>query len=110
MFSQTWKKYLPVIILLMKRSGKGEQVLDMNHTDFERAAGGKKIKLTFSDLQLDNGKINYRAKHTALAKDLSVLLQEDDQSKLLIRDQQFEFSMNSGFQLKIKNNTPVVQQ
>ena len=50
MFSQTWRKYLPVIILLMKRSGKGEQVLSMNHTDFERAAGGKKIKFTFSDL------------------------------------------------------------
>ena len=35
MFLQTWKKYLPVIILLMKRSEKGEQVLDMNYTDFQ---------------------------------------------------------------------------
>ena len=40
MFLQTWKKYLPVIILLMKRSEKGEQVLDMNYTDFQRATGG----------------------------------------------------------------------
>ena len=78
MFSQTWRKYLPVIILLMKRSGKGEQVLSMNHTDFERAAGGKKIKFTFSDLSLDNGRINHRTKHTALANDLSMLLLEDD--------------------------------
>lgn len=106
MFSQTWRKYLPVIILLMKRSAKGEQVLNMNNTDFERAVGGKKIKLTFSDLQLDNGRINYRAKHSALAKDLSVLLQEDDQSKILIQDKLFEFSMNSSFQLTIRNNTP----
>ena len=29
MFLQTWKKYLPVIVLLMKRSGKTEQVLDI---------------------------------------------------------------------------------
>ena len=110
MFSQTWKKYLPVIILLMKRSGKGEQVLDMNHTDFERAAGGKKIKLTFSDLQLDNGRINYQAKHAALAKDLTLLLQENEQSKRLIRNQLFEFSMNSSFQLTIRNNTPVKEE
>ena len=91
----------------MKRSGKGEQVLDMNHTDFERAAGGKKIKLSFSGLQLDNGRLNFHAKHAPLAKDLSLLLQENEQSKILIRDKQFEFSMNSSFQLTIRNNTPV---
>jgi len=110
MFSQTWKKYLPVIILLMKRSGKGEQTLDMNPSDFGRAAGGKKVKFTFSDLLLDNGRINYRVKHASLAKDLSQLLQENEQSKILIRDQQFEFSMNSQFQLIIKNNTPVSKE
>ena len=47
MFTQTWKKYLPVIILLMKRSDKAEQVLDMNYTDFARAAAGKKNKTHF---------------------------------------------------------------
>ena len=105
MFSQVWKKYLPVIIILMKRSGNDEQVLNMNHTDFERAAGGKKIKFTFSDLRLDNERIIYREKHSALAQDLSVLLREDDQSKILIRDQQFEFSMSPDFRLKIKKTT-----
>jgi hypothetical protein len=108
MFSQTWRKYLPVIIVLMKRSAKGEQVLKMNHTDFERAAGGRKMKFTFSDLKLENGRVNYRTKQTALATDLSQLLQEHDQTRSLIRDQHFEFSMNSSFELMIKNNTPVV--
>ena len=110
MFLQTWRKYLPVIILLMKRSGKGEQVLNMNQTDFERATGGKKIKLTFSNLQLNNGRVSYQAKHAAIAKDLTLLLQEDEQSRALIRDKQFEFSMNSNFQLTIRNNTPVKEQ
>ena len=107
MFVQTWKKYLPVIILLMKRAHKGEQVLDMNNTDFERATGGKKIRLTFSDLLLNKGRINFQANHTVLAKDLVLLLQETEQSKTLIKDKEFEFSMNSSFQLTIKNNTPV---
>lgn len=106
MFLQTWKKYLPVIILLMKRSGKGEQVLSMNATDFQRAAGGKKMKLTFSDLKLENGRINLQVKQSALANDLTSLLQQDDRSRELIRNQVYEFSMNSEFQLIIKNNTP----
>ncbi len=107
MFLQTWKKYLPVIILLMKRSDKGEQVLDMNSTDFQRATAGKKIKLSFSSLQIKNGRLGYETKHNALASDLSLALQENPQSEALLRNKQYEFSMNSSFQLTIRNNTPV---
>jgi len=107
MFLQTWKKYLPVIILLMKRSDKAEQVLDMNSTDFQRATAGKKIKLSFSSLKLNNGKMGYETKHNALASDLIAVLQENAQSEGLMRQKKFEFSMNSSFQLTIRNNTPV---
>lgn len=93
----------------MKRSGSGDQTLSMNHTDFERAAGGRKIKFSFSNLQLNNGRVNNLAKHLPLAKDLSLLLQENEQSKKLIKEQQFEFSMNNQFQLTIKNNTPATE-
>ena len=50
MFVQTWNKYLPVIRILLKRSANAEQRLDMNKSDFQRAAGGKKVKFTFSIL------------------------------------------------------------
>ena len=110
MFLQTWKKYLPVIILLMKRSDKGEQVLNMNYTDFQRAAGGKKIKLSFSILVLANGRTNYESKANALATDLMLVLQENEQAGKLMRDKLFEFSMNSDFQLTIRNNTPVKEE
>jgi len=111
MFLQTWKKYLPVIILLMKRSGKGEQqVLDMNYTDFQRATGGKKTKLTFSSLQLDNGRTNYDANNTQLAKDLILVLQENEQTGSMLRHKQFEFSVNSSFQLTIKNNSVIEEK
>jgi hypothetical protein len=106
MFRQNWKKYLPVVTILMKRSSTGEQTLNMNHTDFERAAGGRKIKFTFTDLLVDNGRINYNSKHSALAKDLLLSLQENEQTRKLLQNQQFEFSMNKEFQLIIKNNTP----
>ena len=107
MFLQTWKKYLPVIILFMKRADKGDQVLDMNSTDFQRATAGKKIKLSFSSLQINNGKMGYETKHHALASDLILVLQENPQSEALLRNKKFEFSMNSSFQLTIRNSTPV---
>jgi len=105
MFLQTWRKYLPVIILLMKRSDKNEQVLDMNYTDFERASGGKKIKLTFSNVLLTNGRINVETKYPALANDLILVLRENEHSGLLMKNRSFEFAMNSDFQLIIRNNT-----
>jgi len=108
MFIQTWKKYLPVIILLMKRSDKGEQILNMNATDFQRAAGGKKMKLTFSDLKLKNGRSNLDIKQAALATDLTSLLLQDNKSRLMMQSQVYEFSMNSEFQLLIKNSTPAL--
>ena len=110
MFLQTWKKYLPVIILLMKRSDKGDQVLDMNYTDFQRATGGKKTKLTFSSLQLDNGRTNYDANNTQLAKDLILVLQENEQTGSMLRQKQFEFSVNANFQLTIRNTTVIEEK
>lgn len=107
MFTQTWKKYLPVIILLMKRSDRAEQVLDMNYTDFARATAGKKIKLTFSSVLLTNGRSKVESKYTPLANDLILVLQENPQSGTLMRDKLFEFSLNSSFQLTIRNNTLV---
>lgn len=105
MFLQTWRKYMPVVVLLLKKSANGQQSLSMNHTDFERAAGGKKIKLTFSDLELVYGRINFRAKHTALANDFIAALQENVTARPIISANSFEFSMNTSFQLIIKNTT-----
>ena len=105
MFQQTWKKYLPVILLLMKRSDKGQQVLDMSYLDFQRATGGKKIKLSFSKLQVDNGRTPFDSNNTQLAKDLVLVLQENELTGNMLRHKQFEFSVNSNLQLTITNNT-----
>jgi hypothetical protein len=107
MFSQTWKKYLQVIAILLKRSSAGPQTLSMNTTDFERAAAGRKIKYSFSHLHLTNGRINIEVKHSPLARELATMLQEDDAMKKLMAGQAFEFSMSNDFVLTIKNNTAV---
>jgi hypothetical protein len=106
MFSQIWKKYLPVIVILMKRSVNGEQCLSMNPSDFQRAAGGRKIKYSFANLQLNNARINNTVKHQPLAREFATILQEDEVIRKFLQHKHFEFSMNNGFQLTIKNNTP----
>ena len=109
MFTQIWKKYLPVIILLMKRSVNGEQVLDMNYTDFEKASGGKKIKLNFSNVTLSNGRIDVDSKFPALVNEFILVLKQNQQAELLMRHKSFEFAMNSDFQLIIRNTTPYLK-
>ena len=103
MFSQTWKKYLPVISILIKRSAQGDQILALNNTDFDRAAGGRKIKYSFTHLQLNKGRINTDHKHTPFAKEFSVVLQEDENVQRLLAPLNLEFTLNNQLQLTIKN-------
>lgn len=109
MFIQTWKKYLPVIVFLMKRSARGEQTLDMNFTDFERAARGKKIKLNFGTITVNNGRVDYDAKHSDLVNNLILVLQESKPAEVLMQYQQFNFSMNTNCQLTITNSTELIE-
>src|SRR5213075_273768 len=104
MFLQTWNKYLPVIKILLKRSVNGEQTLDMNSSDFQRASGGKKIKFTFS-IQLTKGRGQAGENFPPIAKDLVSVLQQDNTTNKFMQQRELEFSMNSSFQLYIKNNT-----
>lgn len=104
MFNQTWKKYLPVITILLKRSANGDQTMTLNHTDFERASGGRKMKWSFSSLFLVNGRLqNNGTKHSALATEMVTELQADEQISKLMKDQELEFSMSNDFKLLIKN-------
>jgi hypothetical protein len=108
MFTQTWKKYLPVIILLLKKTNAEQQVLSMNHTDFERAAGGRKIKYSFSDLELNKGRINSLTKHAPLAKELAAVLQEDENASRLLAMGHYNFAMGNDLKLLIKFIAPPV--
>ncbi len=109
MFTQTLKKYLPVIAILLKRTTSEPQVLSMNHTDFERAAGGRKVKCSFTQLLLNNGRINTEKKPNPFAKNFGDLLREDKVILGLMAGKDFEFSMSNDYKLTIKDNTPVAE-
>src|SRR4029450_1500624 len=105
MFIQTWNKYLPVIKILLKRTVNAAQTLDMNKSDFQRAAGSKKVKFTFSIL-LVKGRVSGLDKAPPLANDIAAALQEGDTTNSFVRENEVEISMNSDLQLLIKNITP----
>ncbi len=109
MFTQTWKKYLPVIALLLKRSDDGEQTLNLNHTDFERAAGGRKIKFSFTQLEIIKGRVSSNSKQTPVAKELAMVLQEDTVIAALIAGLNLEFSMSNDFRMVIKKSNIVAE-
>jgi len=109
MFIQTWNNYLPVIRIFLKRSANGEQTLDMNKTDFMRAAGGRKIKYNFS-VTLTKGRVYTGENPAVLVKDLIAVLQQDDVTNKFIRQSIIEFNMNSNCQLTIKNITPAPEE
>jgi hypothetical protein len=44
-----------------------------------------------------------------VAKDLATLLQEDEMTRVLVRQIDYQFAMNSSFQLTIKNLTPAAE-
>lgn len=107
MFSQVWRKYFPVIVILMKRAAQDGQVLSMNQTDFKGVMGSKKMKISFTALCLENGRLQDAHMHSPTAKEFAKLLQEHDQVGKMLLKHNYEFSMNNNFQLSIKDYTPV---
>lgn len=109
MFTQAWNKYLPVVRILMKRSLNGPQTLPTNRTDFERAAGGRKIKFTFAVVSINKGRLKNIVPPPPVARELVLLLQQDPVTRELMRQHDFEFSMDSQLQLQIRNTTPTAE-
>src|SRR5687767_15844637 len=101
MFTQTWNKYLPIIKILLKRSVNGPQTLHMNSTDFQRAAGGRKVKYTCSFMHIKR-RLQQITSTTPLAKEPIVVFQADEMTRKLTRAQDFEASMNNSFKRTIK--------
>ncbi len=109
MFVQTWNKYLPVLKILLKRSLVSDQTLAMNASDFQRAAGGRKVKFSFS-VTLHKARLQMKDNPPPIAKEFVSILQQDFTIRKFIENYDLEFSLNSNLQLIIKNVTPPVTE
>lgn len=102
MYNHIWKKYLPIIKILMKKSVLEEQVLALNRIDFERAGTGRKAGYKFK-IEFTDGKVSNVISGSTLAMHLAQVILEDDSSKQILAEHDFEVSLNTKFQLIIKN-------
>jgi len=102
MYNHIWKKYLPIIKILMKKSSAEDQVLDLNRVDFERAGTGRKAGYKFI-IEFTDGKVGNVISGSTLAMHLASVIMEDDGAKQILRENNYEISLNTKFQLSIKN-------
>lgn len=102
MYTQVWTKYLPIIRILMKRSATGEQTLDMNRIDFERAGSGRKAGYKFT-IEFRKGRVGNLISSSPLASNLATVLLQDVVLKDLFQKNDYDISLNTKFQLNIKN-------
>ena len=102
MYTQIWKKYLPVIRILLKRSMAADQTLSLDAADFERAGAGATRKPGSKfDLQFTNGRAAYVIPSSALAKELSAVLLEDEAVKNLFTQNDYKITLAAKYTLGI---------
>ncbi|MGZ3750181.1 MAG: hypothetical protein ACXVB0_16800 [Mucilaginibacter sp.] len=102
-YLQTWKKYIPVIRLYLKKSLVEDQQFKLNITDFESAGDRGKSGYTFN-LQIENGKVSNNISGSAVARDLFELLKADELIKAFLQEKSVKISVGKSFVLSIKTS------
>lgn len=100
-----WKKYMPVVRILMKKSVEEIQALSMNRTDFERDAkrkSGYKFVIDFI-----NGRADIIIAGSDILQAFISALMNDEIICSLLSKHNYTFTLNSKYQLEIKNNHTV---
>ena len=97
----TWKRYIPVIRLHLKKSLVEEQQFKLNITDFESAGDRGKSGYTFN-ITMDYGKVTNNISGSAVARDLYEALKSDDAIKAMLQDKSIKISVGKSFMLTIK--------
>jgi hypothetical protein len=97
----TWKRYLPVIRLHIKKSLVEEQQFKLNITDFESAGDRGKSGYTFN-ITMENGKVINNISGSAVARDLFEALKSDELIKAMLMDKHVKISVGKSFMLTIK--------
>lgn len=100
MYKHIWQKYVPVMKILMKKTEGKPQVLELNKLDFEGASirkTGFKFKIEFH-----NGKVSNIIHDSPIAVELAQQLLENEWTNQILNDKNFSISLNTKYQLTIK--------
>src|ERR1700712_667769 len=98
----TWKRYIPVIRLHLKKSLVEEQQFKLNIQDFESAGDRGKSGYTFS-ITMENGRVTNNIGGSAVGRDLYEKLKSYEAIKAMLQDRAIKISVGKSFLLSIKN-------
>ena len=101
MYNHIWRKYLPIIKILLKKSRTEDQMLMLNRVDFEKAGTGRKAGYKFT-IEFTDGKVGNVISGSPLAMNLAEVILEDQAAKDTLLENNFEVSLSTKFQLTIK--------
>jgi hypothetical protein len=104
MYTYTWKKYLPVIRLLLKKAADTNQEIKIDRMDFEKGTRSRKTLGSFN-IEVARGRLLTISPPVA-ARDLYDVLVDDDIARKLIHLNSYEILFGSDFTLRIKNQNP----
>lgn len=99
MYKQLWKKYVPVIKILMQKIDEGPQLLELNKLDFD-SAGVKKTNFKFK-IEFVNGKVANIIHDSILAMELANQLLENESTMQILNQKNILISVNSKYQMNI---------
>ena len=97
----TWKRYMPVIRLHIKKSLTEDQQFKLNITDFESAGDRGKSGYTFN-ITMENGKVVNNISGSAVARDLYEAIKTDETVNALLQNKSVKISVGKTFMLSIK--------
>ena len=105
-YLQFWKKYLPVIRLLLKKTSSGEQKLQLYKHEFEKTGARNKLGYVFT-LDVANGKAINGSTKTASASDLFDVMMENEAVAEWLRTQHVRISVNRACEMVMQQLQPV---
>ena len=101
-YLQLWKKYMPVIRLLLKKSG--DQQLQLYRHEFETTGVKNKSGYSFN-IEMVNGKVMNKISGMAIAKDLVQSMNENPDLNAWLKSQSLKISMGRAFELNLQKIT-----
>ncbi len=102
MYKHIWRKYVPVLKILIKKADGEPQLLELNKLDFE-SAGVKKTGFKFK-IEFHNGKVANIIHDSPIAVELANQLLENEQTSEMLSAGNYTISLNTKYQLAIRQH------
>lgn len=97
-YVQLWRKYLPVIRLLLKKTATADQTLQLYKHEFEKTGAKNKLGYVFT-LDVTNGKPVNQTGKTAVAFDLLSVLNENEETAKWMKEQTIRIKVGKNCEL-----------